>query len=94
MPFSPTAQEMLLDTLPEVIRVILLLPSASNENGTPTRRTKRTYDDLSFMFQDSNTLLVLNINLVFVKRMHMLTPISTDIIMKDPISTNNYFPNS
>ena len=38
IPFSLSAQETLQDTLPEVIKIILLLPSASNENGTPGAR--------------------------------------------------------
>lgn len=40
IPFSPTAQETLLDTFPEVIKVILLLPSASNEKDTPIKGQK------------------------------------------------------
>lgn len=40
IPFSPTAQETLLDTFPEVIKVILLLPSASNEKDTPIKGEK------------------------------------------------------
>lgn len=35
IPFSPMAQATPLDTFPEVIRISWLLPSASNEKGTP-----------------------------------------------------------
>ena len=44
IPFSPMAQATLLDTFPEVIRVSWLLPSASNEKGTP--RETPDYTDI------------------------------------------------
>lgn len=52
IPFSPTAQETLLDTFPEVIKVILLLPSASNEKDTPIKEEKPQ----SSIFMHSNTM--------------------------------------
>lgn len=42
IPFSPTAHATLLDTFPEVIRISWLLPSASNEKGTPRETAHQT----------------------------------------------------
>lgn len=42
IPFSPTAHATLLDTFPEVIRTSWLLPSASNEKGTPRETPGQT----------------------------------------------------